>query len=151
FLCSLALVYLLAPYVRWFERRGWSRSTSVILTMTLVALLCVLALIFILPGVWEQLGNSYRQATELLANRQKATPLLSKLKQMLPPVYAGYIDLLSERIEASIRQTNLSKLVMNWLQSGLFQLVHLTTSLFDLLLIPFFVYYLLTDHQAIRM
>lgn len=147
---SLALAYLLIPYVRWFEQRGWSRSTSVTLTMTLAALLFVLALIFILPNVWEQLGNSYRQAMELLANRQKATPLLGKLKQILPPVYAGYIDLLAERIETSIRQTNLSELALSWLQSGLFQLVHLTASLFDLLLIPFFVYYLLTDSSAIR-
>ena len=28
-LCSLALAYLLAPVVAWFERRGWSRSSSV--------------------------------------------------------------------------------------------------------------------------
>jgi predicted PurR-regulated permease PerM len=150
FLCSLALAYLLAPGVRWFEQRGWSRATSVTLTMTLAALLSVLALIFILPGIWEQLGNSYRQMIELLANRQKATPLLSKLKQVIPPVYAEYIDLLAERVEAAIRQTNLSELALNWLQSGLFQLVHLTASLFDLLLIPLFVYYLLADSRTIR-
>jgi predicted PurR-regulated permease PerM len=150
FLCSLVLAYLLAPSVRWFEQRGWSRPTSVTLTMTLAALLFVLALIFILPGIWEQLGNSYHQIIGLLANRQRATPLLSKLKQVIPPVYAEYLDLLAERIETAIRQTNLSELALNWLQSGLFQLVSFTVSLFDLLLIPFFVYSLLTDYQALR-
>lgn len=150
FLCSLALAYLLAPGVRWFEQRGWSRPASVTLTMTLAALLFVLALIFILPGIWEQLGNSYRQVIELLANRQKATPLLSRLKQVIPSIYAEYIDLLAERIEAAIRQTNLSELALNWLQSGLFRLVSLTASLFDLLLIPFFVYYLLANYGTMR-
>src|SRR5204863_8981957 len=33
FLCSLALAYLLAPFVRWFEQRGWSRAALVTLTM----------------------------------------------------------------------------------------------------------------------
>ncbi len=150
FLCSLALAYLLAPFVRWFEQRGWSRAASVTLTMTLAALFIVLALIFILPTFWEQLGNSYRHALELLANRQKATPLLSKLKQLIPPVYAGYFDMLAARIENSVKQTNLSELAWHWLQSGLFQLVHLTASLFDLLLIPLFVYYLLTDARVMR-
>jgi predicted PurR-regulated permease PerM len=37
-----------------------------------------------------------------------------------------------------------------WLQKGLFSLVDVTASLLDLLLIPFFVYYLLADYSAMR-
>jgi predicted PurR-regulated permease PerM len=54
-LCSLALAYLLAPVVAWFERRGWSRPSSVLLTISGATMILVLILIFILPGFWGQL------------------------------------------------------------------------------------------------
>ena len=150
FLISISLAYLLAPYVRWFEQRGWSRPTSVLLILILFGLLLVLALIVILPSVWGQLHNSYQQALELFAHPQKAAPLLSRIKQIIPTVYANYIDSLWERTATQLYRTNLSEFLLNWLQGGLFQLVNYTTSLFDLLLIPFFVYYLLTDYRAMR-
>ena len=50
-LCAIALAYLLAPYVKWFEQRGWSRSNAALLGLTLATLLFALALIFILPGI----------------------------------------------------------------------------------------------------
>jgi predicted PurR-regulated permease PerM len=150
FLTSVALAYLLAPSVKWFEQRGWSRSTAVVLTLTLAGLLFALALIVILPGVWAQLNNSYRQALDLFAHPQKAAPLLGQLKQGIPAVYAAYIDTLWERTAAKFNQTNFGEVALNWLQGGLFQLVTYTTSLLDLLLIPFFVYYLLADYRALR-
>lgn len=149
-LCSITLAYLLAPWVNWFEQRGWSRATAVILTLTMAGLLFVLALIVILPSVWKQVNNSYLQALELFAHPQKAAPLLSKLKQVIPAVYAEYIDALWERTAAKLNQTQLSEIVLNWLQGGLFQLVNYTASLFDLLLVPFFVYYLLADYRLLR-
>ncbi|HEX5080705.1 MAG TPA: AI-2E family transporter, partial [Blastocatellia bacterium] len=38
----------------------------------------------------------------------------------------------------------------DWLQRGLFKIVDVTASMLDLLLIPFFVYYLLADYRAMR-
>ena len=149
-LCAIALAYLLAPYVKWFEQRGWSRSNAALLGLTLATLLFALALIFILPGIWEQLGNAYQRALVLFGNREKAAPLMGKLKQMLPPVYGSYIDALGERLMTSLGQYKLSELALGWLQSGLFRLVTLTASILDLLLIPFFTYYLLADARAIR-
>ncbi len=149
-LCAIALAYLLAPYVKWFEQRGWSRSNAALLGLTLATLLFALALIFILPSIWEQLGNAYQRALVLFANREKAAPLMGKLKQMLPPVYGSYIDTLGERLMTSLSQYKLSELALGWLQSGLFRLVTLTASILDLLLIPFFTYYLLADARAIR-
>jgi predicted PurR-regulated permease PerM len=150
FLCSVTLAYLLVPWVKWFEQRGWSRATAVVLTMTLTGLLLVLALVVILPGIWQQVSNSYEQALELFAHPQKAAPILSKLKQIIPAVYADYIETLWVRTAAKLNQTKLSEVVLNWLQGGLFQLVNYTASLFDLLLVPFFVYYLLADYRSLR-
>lgn len=149
-LISLALAYLLEPVVEWFERRGWSRPVSVLLTLVAAALAVVLILIFLLPSVWEQLLKSYRQLPAALdAAHQRVEPLLLRLKKASPPVYE-YLSSLTEQFKDPAQQARLRDTVAGWLQRGLFKLVDVTTSILDLLLIPFFVYYLLSDYRAMR-
>lgn len=148
-LVSVALAYLLAPVVRWFERRGWSRQSSVFLGMTTAALLLVLALIFVIPGVWNQLNQSYNQAEALIQNTSRQTELLEKIKQINPQLS----ELAREQFEKSKSSFDLGRILGwlgRWLQSGLFKLVDLTASILDLLLIPFFIYYLLADYRSMR-
>jgi predicted PurR-regulated permease PerM len=78
-LCSLALAYLLAPVVAWFERRGWSRSSSVLLTISGAAVALALILIFILPGFWGQLVKTYDQARERLGDKERVESLRQKV------------------------------------------------------------------------
>src|SRR5215475_4159295 len=148
-LCSLALAYLLAPVVAWFERRGWSRSSSVLLTISGATMILILILIFILPGFWGQLIKTYDQARALVGDQSRVKSLLEKVEHISPPVYKflekkvnkpGESDLF-ERVFGTAGQ---------WLQRGLFSLVDVTASMLDLLLIPFFVYYLLADYRAMR-
>lgn len=148
-LVSVALAYLLAPIVRWFERRGWSRQSSVLLGMTTAALFLVLALIFVIPGVWNQLNQSYNQAEALIQNTSRQTELLEKIKQINPQLS----ELAREQFEKSKSSFDLGRILGwlgRWLQSGLFKLVDLTASILDLLLIPFFIYYLLADYRSMR-
>src|SRR5262245_14591083 len=70
FICSVALAYLLAPVVAWFELRGWSRSSSTILTLTTATLTFILIMIFILPGLWGQLTVSYNKAKDLVSSKE---------------------------------------------------------------------------------
>src|SRR5262245_46776480 len=81
-LCSLALAYLLAPVVAWFEKRGWSRPSSVLLTLSGATVTLVLMLIFILPGLWGQLKKSYDQARDLVADQSRAEPLKRKIYEL---------------------------------------------------------------------
>ena len=148
-LCSLALAYLLAPVVTWFERRGWSRSSSVLLTISGAAVAVALILIFILPGFWGQLVKTYDQARERLGDKERVESLRQKVRQISPPVF--------DFLESKVKQPGDSDLpervfgmASQWLQKGLFSLVDVTASLLDLLLIPFFVYYLLSDYSAMR-
>lgn len=143
-LSSLALTYLLAPIVTWFTRRGWSRPASVLLTMTAATLTLALVLIFVLPGLWHQINTSYAQAKDLMA-AERIDRLLLKVRQINPQIYemAKNYDLQSEK-------ERIGRVALDWLQRGLFRLVDLTTSILDLLLIPFFVYYLLADYRAMR-
>jgi len=148
-LCSLALAYLLAPVVAWFERRGWSRSSSVLLTISGAAVALALILIFILPGFWGQLVKSYDQARERLGNKERVESLRQKVRQISPPVF----DFLESKVKKpgdSDLPERVFGMAGQWLQKGLFSLVDVTASLLDLLLIPFFVYYLLADYSAMR-
>lgn len=151
-LSSLALAYLLAPVVTWFEKRGWARSSSVLLAITSATLTLVLILIFILPSFWGQLRKTYDQARDLISHRER---VLEKVKQLSPPAY----EFLKSKIEeyedsAKLNDHNyfarIFGAVGGWLQRGLFRIVDVTASLLDLLLIPFFVYYLLADYGALR-
>jgi len=144
-LCSLALAYLLAPVVAWFEGRGWSRSSSVLLTISGATMILVLILIFILPGLWGQLVKTYNQARALVGDRSRVDSLLATVKQISPPVYA----FLESKVNTDLFERVFS-MAGQWLQKGLFSLVDVTASMLDLLLIPFFVYYLLADYRAMR-
>ncbi len=148
-LISLALAYLLAPVVTWFERRGWSRQSSVLLAVTSATLVIILILIFILPSFGTQLTKIYEQVSVLVTDREHIAPLMEKVKQASPPVH-DYLQSQIERYRKQAEEGRLLTLVGGWLQRGLFRLVDLTASLLDLLLIPFFVFYLLADYGAMR-
>jgi predicted PurR-regulated permease PerM len=147
-LSSVALAYLLAPIVAWFERRGWSRSASGLLAMTSATLLLALILIFIVPSFWNQASKSYAQARGMMSgDRVKAAldrveALSPELKVFLQKQYENYKD--------SGGLARIGGAAGGWLQRGLFRLVDLTASILDLLLIPFFVFYFLSDYGAMR-
>lgn len=148
-LISIALAYLLAPIVTWFERRGWSRSSSTLLGITTATLTVVLVLIFVIPSVWNQLNKSYDRANALISDQARVETLTSKIKEVNPQLY----ELVKQQIEKYKGSGDRSKIIgwiVGWLQSGLFKLVDLTSSLLDYLLIPFFIYYLLADYRGMR-
>lgn len=149
-LSSLALAYMLEPVVEWFEQRGWSRSASVLLTLTAATLLVVLALIFVVPGIWDHLTVSYeRLPLALQAGRERIEPALEKLRATSPPVYE-FLRSLTDSFRDPAQQEQLKSAIAGWMKSGLLGLVNATTSILDLLLVPFFVYYLLADFHKAR-
>ncbi|HZN10267.1 MAG TPA: AI-2E family transporter [Blastocatellia bacterium] len=148
-LASLALAYLLEPAVRWFERRGWSRAAAALLALIGAALALTLALIFVIPGLWAQLLKSYAQAQTLLADRERVEALSLRLREVSPALYEYFRTRLLFWVSPS-GQEQLWGAGAVWLQSGVFRLANATAPLLDLLLIPFFVYYLLSDYRAMR-
>lgn len=146
-LISVALAYMLAPLVSWFERRGWSRSASTLLGITAASLMVVLVLIFVIPSVWNQLNQSYTQAQELWEDQARKEALFLRIKQINPQLST----LIEKQVtNYSIKPESILSWVGKWLQTGLFKLVDLTASILDLLLIPFFIYYLLADYRGMR-
>src|SRR5262245_52288751 len=148
-LCSLALAYLLAPVVAWFEKRGWSRPSSVLLTLSSASVTLILILIFVLPGLWGQLKKSYDQARVLVDDPSRVELIWKKVEQLSPRVYNFLRSKVGPGGESDLFSRVFSS-AGDWLQRGLFRIVDVTASLLDLLLIPFFVYYLLADYREMR-
>lgn len=148
-LVSVALAYLLAPVVKWFERRGWTRPSAALLAMTVGALVLILALIFVLPSLWKQLNQSYEQAQMLVGDPARRELLLGKIRQLNPQLYE-IVKKQADRLDDPAEEQKVYGWVAGWLRSGLFRLVDLTTSILDLLLIPFFVFYMLSDYRQMR-
>ncbi len=143
-LISVALAYLLAPVVTWFERHGWSRSSSTLMGITAATLMIVLALIFVIPSVWNQLNQTYGQAKTLWDDKARTEALVLKIKQINPQL-SGLIE--KQLADNPIEPDRILSWLGKWLQTGLFKLVDLTSSILDFLLIPFFVFYLLADYR----
>ncbi|MEP7273170.1 MAG: AI-2E family transporter [Acidobacteriota bacterium] len=148
-LASVALAYLLAPLTDWFERRGWSRMIAAVLTLTSVSLIFVLVLIFLVPGIWNQLLTSYDHARALVLDRGRVDQTLARIRTA-SPLISGYLDEIVAGFRNPARQEEFRSMFIGWMQSGLFGLVNLTTSILDLLLIPFFVFYSLSDYRQLR-
>jgi predicted PurR-regulated permease PerM len=149
-LSSFALAYMLEPLVEWLQRRGWSRTPAVLLTLTAATVVLILALVFVIPAIWSQLVKSYEQLPYALeAGHRVVDPLIAKLKSASPPVY-NFLQSLLQKVRSPEQQAEMGATIGSWLQGGLLKLMTATSSLFDLLLIPFFVFYLLSDYLKMK-
>ncbi|MBS1809250.1 MAG: AI-2E family transporter [Acidobacteria bacterium] len=149
-LSSFALAYMLEPLVELMERRGWSRTPAVLATLAVTTLALILALLFVIPSIWSQLVHSYEQLPNALqAGHRVIDPLIAKLKTTSPPVYE-FLQSWLQKVRSPEQQAEIGSTIGTWLQGGLLKLVTATSSLFDLLLIPFFVFYLLSDYLKMK-
>ncbi len=149
-LTSFTLVYILEPLVEMLERRGWARTPAVLATLALATIVLTLALIFVIPAIWSQLVRSYEQLPNALeAGHRVIDPLITKIKTASPPVYE-FLQSWLQKVRSPEQQAQIGATVGSWLQGGLLKLMTATSSLFDLLLIPFFVFYLLSDYLKMK-
>ncbi len=149
-LTSFALAYMLEPLVEVFERRGWSRTTAVLATLVIAFVAFILALIFVIPNIWSQLVKSYEQLPSALeAGHRVIDPLIAKIQTASPPAY-NFLQSWLQRVRSPEQQAQIGATIGTWLQGGLLKLVTATSSLLDLLLIPFFVFYLLSDYRKMK-
>lgn len=140
-LASFALAYLLNPIVHQGEKRGLSRTMAAIVAILVVTLVIGAFLAFVIPDLWAEGSNAgqkiARNFTPENAVRQRA---------MLKRYWPGIERIAGDRIErflsdpaAAIGSTAVEA---GGGESGV--LAVLVSSL-DLLLVPFFVFYILVD------
>jgi len=160
-LASFALAYLLNPIVYQAEKRGLSRTMSSIVAILLVTLLITAFMAYVVPDLWAESTKAGSKIAENFtpenAARQRAvlrrySPALErvagdKIEKFLSDPTAFYNENMTTPTTAMVDKDG--KLTATADGGGSVVLSALVSSL-DLLLVPFFVFYILIDFQKWR-
>jgi predicted PurR-regulated permease PerM len=145
-LASFALAYLIYPIVHQIEKHGLSRPVAALAALLIVTLVAAGFLIFIIPRLWEQF---IAVGTSLAAYFTTENSLWQRaLLQRYSP---GLDRVAGDQIERFIRDpSGVLGSPSTWFAGGLSEFLHSAAPSLDLLLVPFFVYYILVDFSAWR-
>jgi predicted PurR-regulated permease PerM len=140
-LASFALAYLVNPIVWYIERRGVSRPVAAFLALLLVGLAAILLLTVILPDLWAQ---GVAAAQKIMSH---FTPENAAHDRALLQRYVPFLDrFIGDRIEEFLSNpTAVVGSPSTWAVGGLATFLSTALAWLDLLLVPFFVYYILLD------
>jgi predicted PurR-regulated permease PerM len=153
---SGALAYLIKPLVEWSERRGfrWIRNAelrqqvAVLTAMTVATLLFLLGIFIFAPSLISQLSLA---AAKIPAAYQKISaivgPFLERLQVRYPAQYEQVAAFLREHFQDG---SALAAPFFKGAGTTLSNLLAVTASVLNLLLIPFFIYYILKDVHRVR-
>ena len=158
-LASFAVAYLLNPLVIQGEKRGLSRSISSIIAIVFVTIVIGVFLAYVLPDMWEEGSKATSTIAEKFtpenAARQRAwmkrySPALEsvagdKIEQFLSSPFEFYNEnvttkttTIDEDGEITVNKNGGGSVIISMLNSSI-----------DLLLVPFFVFYILIDFQNV--
>ena len=145
-LASFALAYLVNPLVDRFETRGLSRTVSSIAALLVVGLTGFVFLVFVIPDLWDQIVMAGQglmsHFTEQNAIQHRAT-----LQH-----YSPFLDrVVGDHLEQLLRNpAGVSGIPAEWLAGGLSGFLATAVASLDLLLVPFFVFYILVGFGGWR-
>jgi predicted PurR-regulated permease PerM len=159
-LVSFALAYLLNPIVYQAERRGLSRTMSSIVAILLVGLVITAFMAYVVPDLWAEATKAGSKIAENFtpenAERQRAilrrySPALEKvagdkIEKFLSDPTTFYNENMTTETTTKVDEDGKLTTTSG---SGSVILSTLVSSL-DLLLVPFFVFYILIDFQKWR-
>lgn len=156
-LVSFALAYLLNPIVMQAEKRGLSRTVSAVIAILLVALVITAFMSYVVPDLWAESAKAGAKISENFTpeNAARQRDFLRRYSPALEKMAGAKIEkFLSEPITFYNENVSASTTVD---ESGTVKsagggaaLLALLSSSFDLLLVPFFVFYLLIDFHRWR-
>jgi predicted PurR-regulated permease PerM len=155
-LASIALAYLLNPLVRYGEARGLSRPVSAIAAILLVSVVITAFLAYVVPDLWSEGSKAGSKIAESFtpenAARQRA--LLKRFSPALERAAGERIekflsDPFSTVDEVASTQVTTPEGTQVTTRGGSVILSTIISSL-DLLLVPFFVFYILIDFPRWR-
>ncbi len=159
-LASVALAYLLNPLVQQFERRGLTRSVSSIVAIIIVSLGIAAFFSYVVPDLWSQSTRAGQKIAESFtpenAARQRQwlrriSPALErvagdKIELFLSDPVAFYDENVAEPTAATIDEKG--NIRPGRTNGGV--IISTLISSVDLLLVPFFVFYILLDFPRWR-
>ncbi len=138
---SFALAYLLNPFVQKLEKRGLSRAVAAILTLLGVLLLTATFLTFVIPDLLAHGAEAGQKLTQYF------TPENATRQRLYLRRYSPVLDRwVGNRIEQVLRDPMAAiGSPSTWFAGGLSGFLAGAIASLDLLLVPFFVFYLLLD------
>lgn len=147
-LISSALAYILEPVVTWCERLGMPRRRAILVTLLGAAITVVLFFVFVVPRLVTQFAESANRLPALVQLMlEQVQPILGAVRR----INEGMAESLNARINQYVEDPSLlTAPALEWLHNGVGGVFGLTTSLFEAILIPFFVYYILRDLPKLR-
>jgi predicted PurR-regulated permease PerM len=145
-LASFAVAYLLNPLVVRGEERGLSRPIATFVAILLVSLAAIALLVFVIPDIWEELAGAAKKVASSLT-AENAAHYRARLQH-----YSPMLDrMVGDRLEQFLRDP--SNVIGNptaWIAGGLSGFFSTALASLDLLLVPFFVFYILVDFNGWR-
>ncbi len=155
-LISVALAYIIKPLADWFERRGfgWIRNpelrqqTSVLVAMVTSIGVLLLVLFIFVPSLVTQLTQAVQKIPAAYQKVSDMTkPMLAKLQEKYPAQY----EQVASNLKGHFQETSsITDPLMKGVGATFTNLIGVMTSFLNLLLIPFFIYYILKDARALR-
>lgn len=145
-LVSFAMAYLLNPLVSQGERRGLSRPVASVMALLAVALAVIGFLMFVIPELVTE-GTEAGKKLTIYFTPENAERSRAWMREQAPLLDS----LAGERIEAFIRDP--AEVIGNpttWIAGGLSGFLSTAVASLDLLLVPFFIFYILVDFSAWR-
>lgn len=157
-LASIALAYVLNPIVRQFERYGLSRAPASLAAIILVSLAVAAFLAYVVPDLWAESSKAGAKIVQSFtpenAVRQRAvlrrySPALERVAgDRIEKFLSDPVAFYNENISTKSAQVDQDGNVVST-PGGSVVLSSIISSL-DLLLVPFFVFYILVDIRRWR-
>ncbi|QBK25060.1 AI-2E family transporter [Ureibacillus thermophilus] len=137
-LISGVLFYISEPLQRWLEKKGLPRWGS-ISTIVLVLAGVVTGLLFIIGNpITEQVNRLVQNAPSIGDKIMDATDFVLENKDNLPPQVENFIDSVTNSIQDIVVVG--SKSIVNFVSGTV-------STIFTLILVPFFYIFMLKDHE----
>jgi predicted PurR-regulated permease PerM len=140
-LASFALAYLLNPIVQALEMRGLSRAFASVATLLGVTVVVIAFLTFVIPDLLIRGADAGQKLTRYF------TPENAARQRLYIRRYSPMLDrVVGNRVEQVVRDpaTAIGS-PSTWFAGGLSGFLASAAASLDLLLVPFFVFYLLLD------
>jgi predicted PurR-regulated permease PerM len=148
-LLGFALAYLFHPLVTWFETRGRSRVTGVIVLVLLLVLVLTLFFLYLIPQIGDQVQRLAERYPEYRGRVEaQVKPWLDQVRARWPEALD---DLQQRAIEwAKEHSAELANTLGAWLGRVFSSLLDGVLFLLNLIFVPVFAFYLLVDFPRIQ-
>ena len=141
FFIALAIVYLLRPFVDYFEKKGLQRTFSIIVVYLIFIIIITLALIFIIPLIYEQFKQFVLQFPNYISVVKK---IVDGWQIKILKIDPFLLKSLEEVISNS--QQYFVSFFFNLPQAG----INIAYLIFNMILAPVLAFYVLKDFKSIK-